>query len=224
MALTPSLVSISRRALASTLRIVRTILCAWSPASLPRPFFVLGARLSTRRLPTGRVDRVPARSYRPLLARRSLVRSGWRARPPPFAPRGAACVDAPSLDERSRDASGRPACLRWGYRIRVGRVPAATPVHSTDVCCSRILLSEMIPQVSMHATALFPTRCGSSRFTPSSSLRRTVERAGALSSPVAVRRRTSDASSLRGLPRRSYVHRRRPAVACFSDLGSYPRA
>jgi len=71
---------------------------------------------------------------------------------------------------RAGDASGRPAFLRWDYRARVGRVPAATPVHSTDVCCSQILFSKNFqgccPSLDTRHSA-FSHALGSSRFTPS---------------------------------------------------------
>lgn len=52
---------------------------------------------------------------------------------------------------------------------------------------------------------VFPTRRGNARFTPSRSLQRASRTLGALSSPIAPAARTSDASSLRGLPRQSAI-------------------
>jgi hypothetical protein len=123
------------------------------------------------RRPAGRMDRVPARSDRRCLARRSLVRRARRARPPPFVPHGTASASPRALRARWCWLRFRaPSVLRWDYRARVGRDPAATPVHSTDVCCSRILFSRNFqgccPSLdARHST--FPTRWGSSRFTPS---------------------------------------------------------
>lgn len=57
----------------------------------------------------------------------------------------------------------------------------------------------------MHSTPCFPTRRGNARFTPSRSLQRASRTLGALSSPIAPAARTSDASSLRGLPRQSAI-------------------
>jgi len=81
-----------------------------------------------------------------------------------------------------------PSVLRWDYRVRVGRVPAATPVHSTDVCCSRILFSKNFQgccpsldtrhSASSHALGELPVHA---RQSP---LRRTGSRFGALSSPL----------------------------------------
>jgi hypothetical protein len=111
------------------------------------------------------------------------------------------------------DASGRSDVLRRIYRVRVGRVPAATPVHSTDVCCSRIQFSEMIPRVSTHAASQFPrdTRArGSRRATRFGELTDVPEHVP-LRAPSC--QRASDTSSPGGLPWRSCVHQRRPAIA-----------
>lgn len=91
-----------------------------------------------------------------------------------------------------------------------------TPVHSTDVCCSRIRFSKMRPQVSMHVAPHVPTRCESSRFTPPSPLRRADRR---WRSVVFSDRRSIDVPLMlrrpAGFPGRTHecVHRRRPAEA-----------
>lgn len=111
------------------------------------------------------------------------------------------------------DASGRSGVLRRIYRVRVGRDPAATPVHSTDVCCSRIQFSEMIPQASTHAASQFPRDTGardSRRETHFGEPADVPERVLLRAPPC---QRASDASSPGGLPWRSCVHQRRPAIA-----------
>jgi hypothetical protein len=80
---------------------------------------------------------------------------------------------------------GRPA--RWlGLPGTRGCGPAATPVHSTDVCCSRMLFSKTRPQVSANAASSFPTRCGSARFhAEPAHFGEPTDPAGALSPPAA---------------------------------------
>lgn len=182
--------------------------------------------------PHGRTGACPTRRFTRVRAR--------RARPPPFAPHGAA---SPALAlrrgfslelggisrempfERSPDSrcsrmmlQGDPAFLRRIYRVRVGRDPAATPVHSTDVCCSRIQFSEMIPQASTHAIS-HPTRYGSPRFhaaLPTSASRPTCwsvffSRRRPVGVPLMPRRPA-------GFPGGACVHQRRPAIA-FATSG-----
>lgn len=84
---------------------------------------------------------------------------------------------------------------------RVGRGPLATPVHSTDVCNSRFVFQRMtalclgaLRAVFPHATRDRSVHAEFDRFSEA------ADPFGALSSPIAPAARTSDASSLRGLP------------------------
>ena len=161
---------------------------AWYPASLlARLDRTAGAATAVPgALATSRPSERPrSRAVRPALAPHdvSLVRepgelghlpSHLAVRHLPPSPRGVGCsVEAREvsltrrLSMRSRDpdvleddASGRSSVLRWIHRVRVGRDPAATPVHSTDVCCSRIQFSEMILRASTHAASHSPRDTG----------------------------------------------------------------
>lgn len=103
-------------------------------------------------------------------------------------------------------------CCLWGAR-RVGvglpgargSGPAATPVLSTDVCCSRMLFSKTIaPRLGARRIAMFPHDARACGFTPQCPLRRTVgSRSGCCLPQPPIRRRTSDASSLAGSPGRA---------------------
>jgi hypothetical protein len=159
---------------------------------------------------------------------------GRRARPPPFAPRGAASPASPrgvaSLSSTGGIShemlpialqihvarmmlQGVQRCFRWIYQAHVGRGLAATPVHSTDVCCSQSsVFRDDSPSLDARLIA-FPTRWGARGSRRPGPLRRSDRRPGVCSSPSASCRRASDASSPGGLPRRSCVHRRRPAIA-----------
>lgn len=82
-----------------------------------------------------------------------------------------------------------------------GARPVATPVHSTDVCNSRFVFQRMIAlrlgalrAVFPHATRDRSVHAEIDRFSEA------ADPFGALSSPIAPAARTSDASSLRGLP------------------------
>jgi hypothetical protein len=140
-----------------------------SPPPRRRPF---GPRTSHRAvLPRlGSVSRshaiLPALSF----GRRHSFRRSRRARTPLFR------VFLPAE---------RPA--RWlGPSGPRGCGPAATPVHSTDVCCSRMLFSKTRPQVSANAASSFPTRCGSARFhAEPAHFGELTDRGGALSPPAA---------------------------------------
>lgn len=103
-------------------------------------------------------------------ARRSLVRGARRARSPPLVPHGTASASPCSSGTAGWRRFRAPSVLRWDYRARVGRDPAATPVHSTDVCCSQILFSKNFqgccPSLDTRHSA-FSHALGSSRFTPS---------------------------------------------------------
>jgi len=123
------------------------------------------------------------------------------------------------LPPRRRPASAGPSSTR-GARL------VTTPVHSTDVCSSRLFFQRMttlrlgtlriaFPHAIRELSV--PRRCA--RFGEPT---RTY---GAYSSPHATFRRPSDASSLRGLPRQ--IAMRPPASARGSSTtipGSYPRA
>lgn len=82
-----------------------------------------------------------------------------------------------------------------------GARPVATPVHSTDVCNSRFVFQRMtalrlgaLRAVFPHATRDRSVHAEFDRFSEA------ADPFGALSSPIAPAARTSDASSLRGLP------------------------
>lgn len=147
-----------------------------------------------------------SRAIRPALAsaRRSLVWRARRARPPPCASRDAA----------PRGARGRSACCAEASD-RVGRDRRRTPVHSTDVCCSRILFSQMRPQASTHAASHVPHAIREPSVSRRAGPLRRAEGPGrsvffserlTVSVPLMPRRPA-------GFPGGAFVHRRRPAVA-----------
>jgi hypothetical protein len=80
--------------------------------------------------------------------------------------------------------------------------PAATPVLSTDVCCSRILFSKTIASsLGARRIAMFPRDTRARGFTPQRPLRRTDRsRRGVVYPSRRFGRRTSDAPSLAGSP------------------------
>jgi hypothetical protein len=133
--------------------------------------------------------RLPSRVVRLPFRATSLTRSGRRARTPSPC-RGARHL--PVFSFRKNDPS---------LRARVGRGPSATPVHSTDVCNSRFCFQGNACSSSRCTPRRVSPRgagtLGSRRVAHFSELNRTP---GALSSPVAPAVRTSDPSSLRGLP------------------------
>ena len=169
----------------------RDLLYAWCPASLSVPFRVpsraLSSLFTTRRFATSARQLLSKRVVRlggwiafprdptgagP--ARRSLVRGARRARPPPLVPHGTASASPCSSGTAGWRRFRAPSVLRWDYRARVGRVPAATPVHSTDVCCSQILFSKNFQgccpsldtrlSASSHALGELPVHAVGARF------------------------------------------------------------
>jgi hypothetical protein len=184
-------------------------------ALLSKPVARLGGWIAFPRDPTGAAPHVV-----------HSCDGARRARPPPLVPHGTASAFPVLFGTAGWRRFRAPSVLRWDYRVRVGRVPAATPVHSTDVCCSQILFSKNFqgccPSLDArhsafsHALGELPVHAVRARFGEPA---RGSERCLLRRPPC---RRTSDASSPRGHSRRSYVHRRRPAVVRFwrSDLGS----
>lgn len=100
------------------------------------------------------------------------------------------------------DSLGCPA--RWrGTPGTRGCGPAATPVLSTDVCCSRMLFSKTIAQcLGARRIAMFPHDARARGFTPQCPLRRTAgSRSGCcLPQETTIQWRTSDAPSPAGFP------------------------
>jgi hypothetical protein len=165
-------VSISRRARARVQCDSFSRCSALDPDSPPprrRPF---GSRTSHRAVLPRLGSASRSHAIRPALSfgRRHSFRRSRRARTPLFR------VFLPAE---------RPA--RWlGPSGPRGCGPAATPVHSTDVCCSRMLFSKTRPQVSANAASSFPTRCGSARFhAEPAHFGELTDRGGALSPPAA---------------------------------------
>jgi hypothetical protein len=76
------------------------------------------------------------------------------------------------LTSRRTFVPGRTARWLWLPGAR-GSGPAATPVLSTDVCCSRMLFSKTIAHVSAHVASLFPHDARARGSTPQCPLRRT---------------------------------------------------
>ena len=128
-------------------------------ALLSKPVARLGGWIAFPRDPTGAAPHVVHSCEEPgelghlpscLTARRPLSPCSLRAR-------------------RAGDASGRPACCAgttgyaWGASRR--RPRSIRPMSAAHRFCSQRTFRDAA-QVSMHATAHFPTRWGSSRFTP----------------------------------------------------------
>jgi hypothetical protein len=92
--------------------------------------------------------------------------------------------------------------VRLGLPGARGCGPAATPVLSTDVCCSRMLFSKTIAsRLGARRIVMFPHDARARGFTPQCPLRRAVGwRRGVVSLDGRSRRRTSDAPSLAGFP------------------------
>jgi len=114
---------------------------------------------------------------------------------------------------------------------------AATPVLSTDVCCSRILFSKTIASsLGACRIAMFPRDTRARGFTPQRSLRRTDRsRQGVVFPSRRSGRRTSDAPSPAGSPggavstgvgppslSRSQVETRRPRPTPPSRVNGFP--
>lgn len=159
--------------------------------------------------------RFPSRIVRLPLRATSLARSGRRARTPSLFLQGARHL--PVFSFRKKDPS---------LRARVGRGPSATPVHSTDVCNSRLCFQGMLALRLGALRAVFPHAARErsihvDALTSASSTgspERCLLRSHRLCVPLTPRRFAGSPAE------RDCVHRRRPADRLATILGSYPRA
>jgi hypothetical protein len=111
-----------------------------------------------------------------------VLRSTWQWIAFPRDPTGAlrarrhSCSDPGELDHLPWVFSpGAPSLVGVGLPGARGSGPAATPVLSTDVCCSRMLFSKTIaPRLGSRRIAMFPHDARACGFTPQCPLRRTV--------------------------------------------------
>lgn len=217
-------------------------LSAWFPDSLPArtPCAARAApgcpERRSRDVETERAIAFPRDPTGACLTRRVTRVRARRARPPPFAPRGAASPVAPrgaaspssacgisretppsgSSDSRrfEDDASGRQRCFALDPPGPRGAGPGGDP-GPIDRC---LLLTDSVfrddsPSLDERRIA-FPTRCGSPRFTPpwlTSAIRPTCR------SVFFSERRPAGVPLMprrpAGFPGGACVHRRRPAIA-----------
>jgi hypothetical protein len=203
---TPVIVPISRCALARCASPVKRPR-SWIPASLSA-----GVAVARKRRSPQRIDHRPAVIVPSSPRATSLASGARRARSPTLRRASSQHADHVSACE----IVGRV----WGTR------PLATPVQSTDVCSSRFGFQDDCPLVSGHSASFPTTREPSVHAARPTSAGRPARSRRCLPRSTSCRR-TSDASSLRGLAGRA---RQRPPVSArgarvlIASLGSHPRA